>query len=85
MLGLITGLAIIQEYNVKAPIVTFPYGITVPKVRITDMSGADQTDMVTAGWLEHPLYGSYYYPVETITELANVNGPREVKIPIVTS
>jgi len=79
--NLLDGLAILKAINPDAPIVTQAYIITVPKILQADLSGPQQTAIEAAGWLLHPVYGSYYYPAETITELADITGPPENAMP----
>ena len=71
---LLSGLELIKPYSPDSPVVTSPYIVTVPAVLQADMSGDDQTAIEALGWLLHPVYLSYYYPAQTITELANVTG-----------
>lgn len=78
---LITGLSILSSYG-DGPIVSFPYGLTVPRIKAASMSAQDKTDIETAGWTVHPFYESYWYEVDTLTELADITGPPEVRIPI---
>ena len=75
------GLEILKKYDPEPPIVTSAYIITIPKILQADLSGPDQSIMDAAGWLVHPVYLSYYYPVETITELADVTGETGNEMP----
>lgn len=79
-----TGLAIIRTYAPAAPIVAQAYIITVPAVKQSAMDGQDRSLLEALGWLLHPVYASYYYPAQTLTELANVTGENAKKIPAVT-
>ena len=78
---LLDGLEIIQKYNTSAPVVANAYMIMVPKVLKADLSGPDQTLMDGLGWVEHPVYLCYYFPAETITEVANVTGVGDDDLP----
>jgi len=82
---LLAGLARIQGENPDAPIVTAAYVITVPAVKAADMSPSDQADMVSDGWLIHPVYLSYYYPAQTVVELAphDLTGENAGDIPVI--
>jgi hypothetical protein len=79
---LLAGLEIIKTYNSDAPVVANPYIITVPAVKKAAMSGPHQTAMDGYGWIEHPVYLSYYYPAQTLTELADVTGEAAKKVPV---
>lgn len=78
---LLDGLEIINKYDTSAPVVSNAYIITVPKVLKTDLSGPDQVAIEALGWVEHPVYHSYYFPAETITEVANVTGEGDGDLP----
>ncbi len=78
---LLNGLQLIKTYNTDAPVVTHAYLVCVPKVLVADMSSAHQSLMDGWGWKSHPLYKCYYYPVETITEVANVTGEKAKELP----
>ena len=80
---LVAGLEIIKTYGADFPIVSNPYIITVPAVKKAVMSGGDQTTMDGLGWLEHPVYLSYYYPAQTLPELADVTGEAAKKPPVI--
>ncbi len=80
--NLLDGLAILQTYDADAPVVTQAYMITIPKILQSAMSGPDQTAIELLGWVLHPVYLSYYYPVETITELATVTGTSGNETPV---
>ena len=80
--GFLDGLDILKKYDTEPPIVTSAYIITIPKIKQADITGpGDQAAMDAAGWLVHPVYESYYYPVETITELGNVTGLGNQEMP----
>lgn len=81
---LIAGMEIIKHYNPDAPIAAVPYMAMVPAVKagdITDPSPYAISDLTALGWLLHPVYDCYYYPGETITELADVTGEEATKVP----
>ena len=78
---ILDGLDILRAVNPDAPVVAHAYIITVPKILQADLSGPQQTSIEAAGGVLHPVYGSYYYPAETITELGNVTGPSEDAMP----
>lgn len=80
---LIDGLKLIRAKNADAPVVTQAYIITVPAVPQTAFTGMEQDMMVAWGWLVHPIYQSYYYPAQTLTELANVTGENAGEIPVI--
>ena len=82
---LLAGLARIQGENPDAPVVTAAYIITVPAVKAADMSPSDQADMLSDGWLVHPVYLSYYYPAQTVVELAthDISGEGSGDIPVI--
>ncbi len=80
---LLAGLEIIKTYNADAPVITTAYIITVPAVKKAAMSGGHQTTIEGLGWIEHPVYLSYYYPAQTLTELADVTGANAAKVPVI--
>ena len=79
--NLISGIDILLTYNSDAPIVTHAYMTMVPKILQAAMSGPDQTAIEALGWVLHPVYLCYYYPVETITEVANITGAGDADLP----
>jgi hypothetical protein len=76
------GLEILKTKNADAPVVTTAYIITVPAVKKVDLSGGEQTAIEALGWVEHPVYLSYYYPAQTLTELADVTGEGSGDLPV---
>ncbi len=80
---LLAGLEIIKTKNADAPVVTAAYIITVPAVKKADLSGGEQSTIEALGWVEHPVYLSYYYPAQTLTELADVTGESSGDIPVI--
>jgi hypothetical protein len=79
---LMAGLEMIKLKNSDAPVIANPYVVTVPAVKKADFSSGDQTIMDGLGWLEHPVYLSYYYPAFTLTELADVTGEAAKEVPV---
>jgi len=77
------GLQIIQGKNATAPVIANPYIITVPAVLKSALNPTEQSTIEGLGWVEHPVYGSYYYPAKTITEVADVTGENATEIPVV--
>lgn len=74
---IVTGLAILRGIDPTAPIVTAAYILAVPAIKVADVllrPGTEDADLREAGWIDHPIYGCYYYPTETITELKDVTG-----------
>lgn len=81
---LIAGLEIIRAYDAFSPVVTSPYIVAVPAVKQAVMTGLDQTAIEALGWVLHPVYAAYYYPAQTITELAEVTGEGSGNIPVIS-
>lgn len=79
---LLAGLEMIKAKNSAAPVVASPYIVMVPAVKKTAFSGGEQTTIEGLGWIEHPVYLSYYYPAQTLTELADVTGEAAKKVPV---
>lgn len=78
---LIDGLDILMTYDSDAPVVSQAYMVMVPKILQATLSGPDQTAIEALGWVLHPVYLCYYYPVETITEVADVTGAGDSDLP----
>jgi len=80
--NIIGGLAILKTYNPNAPIVTQAYILAIPAIKVVDVTtGTDAADLTALGWLEHPVYACYYYPAQTLTELAEVTGSDAKELP----
>jgi len=77
----LAGLLILKAHDDEPPVVAHAYMATVPKILKADLSGPEQSAIEALGWLEHPVYGSYYYPCDTITEAANVTGEGAGDVP----
>ena len=73
--NIIDGLAILRTYQTEPPIVSQAYMLSIPKIAFgSATNGTDHDDLLALGWLEHPVYACYYYPCQTITELADITG-----------
>lgn len=77
------GLEIIKTKNADAPVVATAYIITVPAVKQAAMTEQEKIDIEALGWILHPVYLSYYYPAQTLTELADVTGEGADNIPVI--
>jgi hypothetical protein len=80
--NIIEGLTILKTYNTDAPIVTQAYMLSIPAIPFSSVTtGTDADDLAALGWVEHPTYSCYYYPTQTMTELADVTESSSKELP----